>query len=71
MSAIKLASWKTEECFGTFDILMVQCCFLVFLFWYNDLWQRIIIIFQLGFIPCKTEQPLRGMELQEKDAKKD
>ena len=22
---------------------------------------------KLGFIPCKTEQPLQGMELQEKD----
>ena len=25
----------------------------------------------LGFIPCKAEQPLRGMELQEKEAQKD
>ena len=24
--------------------------------------------FKLGFTPCKTEQPLRGMELQEKEA---
>ena len=24
-------------------------------------------IFQLGFTPCKAEQPLQGMELQEKD----
>ena len=27
--------------------------------------------FQLGFTPCKAEQPLRGMELQEKEAQKD
>ena len=25
---------------------------------------------QLGFTPCKAEQPLRGMELQEKKAQK-
>ena len=27
--------------------------------------------FKLGFTPCKAEQPLRGMELQEKKHKKD
>ena len=25
---------------------------------------------KLGFIPCKVEKPLRGMELQEKEAQK-
>ena len=25
-----------------------------------------IFFFKLGFTPCKAEQPLRGMELQEK-----
>ena len=29
------------------------------------------IFFKLGFTPCKAEQPLRGMELQEKKRKKD
>ena len=29
-----------------------------------------IVIFQLVFTPCKAEQPLRGMELQEKGAQK-
>ena len=24
----------------------------------------------MGFTPCKTDQPLRGMELQEKEAQK-
>ena len=28
-------------------------------------------IFLLGFTLCKTEQPLQGMELQEKEAQKD
>ena len=27
--------------------------------------------FELGFTPCKAEQPLQGMELQEKEAQKD
>ena len=27
--------------------------------------------FKLGFTPCKAEQPLQGMELQEKEAQKD
>ena len=30
-----------------------------------------MIFFKLGFIPCKAEQPLRGMDLQEKKHKKD
>ena len=25
----------------------------------------------IGFTPCKAQQPLQGMELQEKEAKKD
>ena len=29
------------------------------------------VFFKLGFTPCKAEQPLRGMELQEKEAQKD
>ena len=27
--------------------------------------------FQLGFTPCKADQPLLGMKLQEKEAQKD
>ena len=27
--------------------------------------------FYLGFTPCKAEQPLQGMELQEKETQKD
>ena len=30
-----------------------------------------VIVFKLGFTPCKAEQPLRGIELQEKKAQKD
>ena len=29
------------------------------------------ILFLLGFTPFKAEQPLRGMELKEKEAQKD
>ena len=32
----------------------------------NDgLYDYINLFFKLGFTPCKAEQPLRGMELQE------
>ena len=30
-----------------------------------------VIFLKLGFTPCKDEQPLQGMELQEKEAQKD
>ena len=30
-----------------------------------------IIFLKLGFTPCKTEQPLQGMKLQEKEIKDD
>ena len=30
-----------------------------------------IYFFYLGFTPCKAEQLLRGMELQEKEVQKD
>ena len=29
-----------------------------------------VFFFQLGFTPCKAEQPLRGMDLQKKEAQK-
>ena len=31
---------------------------------------HIYFFFKFGFTPCKAEQPLRGMELQEKEAQK-
>ena len=31
----------------------------------------VCLLFLLGFTLCKAEQPLRGMELQEKEAQKD
>ena len=30
-----------------------------------------MIMMKLGFTPCKAEQPLQGMELQEKQTQKD
>ena len=33
--------------------------------------EEINIFFKLGFTPCKTEQPLQGIELQEKETQKD
>ena len=38
---------------------------------YNQTFQKFCCFFKLGFIPCKAEQPLRGMESQEKEAQKD
>ena len=35
----------------------------------ND--KKVLLIFKLGFTPCKAEQPLQGMELQEKETHKD
>ena len=29
------------------------------------------VFFYMGFTPCKTEQPLQGMESQKKEAQKD
>ena len=29
------------------------------------------LFFKLAFTPCKADQPLQGMELQEKEAQKD
>ena len=31
---------------------------------------QLVSNFLLGFTPCKAEQPLQGMELQEKEAQK-
>ena len=33
--------------------------------------RHFFFFFKLGFTPCKAEQPLQGMELQEKEAQKD
>ena len=32
---------------------------------------RFFFFFKLGFTPCKAEQPLQGIELQEKETQKD
>ena len=29
------------------------------------------IVFSFGFTPCKAEQPLQGMELEDKEGQKD
>ena len=36
----------------------------------NPFLETTAVIFALGFTPCKVEQPLEGMELQEKEALK-
>ena len=46
---------------------------MILLFWLY--WITLLTIegvfFKLGFTPCKAEQPLQGMMLQEKQAQKD
>ena len=42
--------------------------------WFTEIrhnWITQIIFFQFRFTPGKAEQPLRGMDLQEKQAQKD
>ena len=45
------------------------------LFYGLYLWLQVLqlpwFFFKLGFTPCKAEQPLQGMELQEKEVQKD
>ena len=48
----------------------VCCCSTVFTYGYKSCNSR-DFFFKLGFTPCKAEQPLQGMELQEKEAQKD
>ena len=40
----------------------------------SDAWaatfKNVDFFFKLGFTPCKAEQPLRGMKLQDKEAQK-
>ena len=37
-----------------------------------DQWKKAMSdFFQLGFTPCRAEQPLQGMELQEEEMQKD
>ena len=38
---------------------------------FGFLWNNTFFVFKLGFTPLKAEQPLRGMELQEKKQKND
>ena len=39
--------------------------------WYAPLLKVMFFIFKLELTPCKAEQPLWGMELQEKEVQKD
>ena len=43
----------------------------LFYYFHCILLSKIFLFSKLGFTPCKAEQPLRGMELQEKEAQKD
>ena len=38
---------------------------------YHNMDRNLFFFFELGFTPCKDEQPQQGMELQEKETHKD
>ena len=50
-----------ETLYATCSRILLYAETLIFLFF----------LLKLGFASCKTEQPLQGMELQEKEAQKD
>ena len=49
---------------------MMTVCFYVMYLLRVNMHSVIFFFFELVFTPCKAEQPLRGMELQEKEAQK-
>ena len=38
--------------------------------WFSNFCRLLRVFFKLGFTPWKAEQPLQGMELQEKEEEK-
>ena len=46
-----------------FFMKTIACRFVFFLFF--------CFSFKMGFAPCNAEQPLQGMELQEKETERD
>ena len=53
-----------------------HCCIQFHFMEYNYIFntpkdRNEFLFFQLGLTPCKADQPLQGMELQEKEAQKD
>ena len=54
---------KVYKTSPTYQCFAKECAGLFYYYYYY--------FFQLGFTPCKAEQPLQGMELQEKEAQKD
>ena len=57
---------KDHSCLGLLSNLPLE------LSWISvDFQHTFCLFFKLGFTPCEAEQPLRGMELQEKEAQKD
>ena len=61
---LKFSQYNIKQCFlaefrRNASFFLFYFIFFIFLF------------FKLGFTPCKAEQPVRGMELQEKEAHQD
>ena len=76
---LHISSKLSMHSFGSLFIFsLFFCSFLefirvnFFLVCYSSTWLVFFFVFfLLGFTPCKVEQPLQGMELQEKNHKKD
>ena len=62
------SSWLTIFASATYPVPPAQ---IVFLDFEIKFLRQSPFFFKLGFTPCKAEQPLRGMQLQEKAAQKD
>ena len=75
---LHISSKLSMHSFGSLFIFsLFFCSFLeffrvkFFLVCYSSAWLVFFLFFLLGFTSCKFEQPLQGMELQEKNHKKD
>ena len=68
-----LVMTRRVHCF--YDYICVHmCCVSITLLLQDLSTLRVVDIYihiYMGFTPCKAEQPLQGMELQEKEAQKD
>ena len=51
-------------------LLLMYLLFHIRFAQFFDMLKKKIFLFKLRFTPCKAEEPLRGMELQEKEAQK-
>ena len=56
---------------STHYTFILPCCLLSFPMYFLFFFFLFFFVFSLQCTPCKAEQPVQGMELQEKEAQKD